>query len=100
MKKLHLKKNSICYILAVAAMQLFCISANAQIVYTDVKPDSVIKGSYNLDLDNDGITDFTFQQSTAVLTCGRTQVFKSYVSIMAANGNNAVINDGAGYALA
>ena len=51
---------------------LCCIIANAQIVYTDVIPDSTIStngGMYNLDLNNDGIIDFTFKVYHSVVGC-------------------------------
>ena len=44
-------------------------SANAQIIYTDVNPDVTINsgGVYNLDLNNDGILDYTLQQRSGTL---------------------------------
>lgn len=38
-------------------------TANAQIVYTDITPDTTVNtgGAYDLDLDNDGNVDFQFQ---------------------------------------
>lgn len=63
MKKQLLKKLSTFIVTAM----LFSVSANAQIVYTDVIPDSTMTcigiglpctNNYNLDPDNDAITDF------------------------------------------
>ena len=48
---------------------LCCIFANAQIVYTDVNPDSLTSGYYNLDLNNDGTTDFTFRIYDSTARC-------------------------------
>jgi hypothetical protein len=48
--------------------------SNAQIVYTDVNPDTTIDGSYNLDLNNDGTADFILQVSATRLTCGHGQI--------------------------
>src|SRR5690242_13874561 len=45
----------------IIASVLYAVTANAQIVYTNIKPDSTIvfsKGVFNLDLNNDGVTDF------------------------------------------
>jgi hypothetical protein len=69
MKKQLLKKFSACLpsgMAFIATAMLFSVSANAQIVYTDVNPDSTMNCSvsvlctkdYNLDLNNDAITDF------------------------------------------
>ena len=48
---------------------LCCIFANAQIVYTDVNSVSITSGYYNLDLNNDGTTDFTFRIYDATERC-------------------------------
>ena len=70
MKKDLLKRLSACLLVGVAFIitaVLFTASANAQIVYTDVNPDSTMNcignglsctKNYNLDLNNDAITDF------------------------------------------
>lgn len=44
-------------------------SADAQVVYTNVNPDSTVNmsGFYNLDLNNDGITDFKLVQQSGTL---------------------------------
>ena len=43
----------------------------AGVVYTDVNPDSVIlklqKDTFNLDLNNDGVVDFTFYRIRTIL---------------------------------
>ena len=41
---------------------IFFFPAKAQIVYTDINPDTTISygKEYDLDLNNDGITDFMF----------------------------------------
>lgn len=48
---------------ALAGTLIAANQVNAQIVYTDIIPDSTVNtdgGSYNLDLNNDGTFDFTF----------------------------------------
>ncbi len=96
-----MKRNYYLAMFVFIMLTCFFSDSKAQIVYTDVKPDSVINGSYNLDLNNDGITDFVIQQSATILTCQRgVQTSRGIVSIMATDGNNAIINDGTGYAFA
>lgn len=74
MKK-QLQKKITAFI--VTAM-MFCASANAQIVYTDVIPD-VVRGcnypspcgaDFLIDLNNDGINDFTFAPRAHGFSCG------------------------------
>jgi len=68
MKKQLLKRLSAFMPVSMAfiTMMMFCSSVNAQIVYTDVIPDTTITQStigssaYKLDINNDGITDATF----------------------------------------
>jgi hypothetical protein len=93
MKKQLLKKF---YAFIVTAI-LCNASANAQIVYTDVNPDtSMICSSYpcsktyGLDLNNDGTVDFTLSASHNHVTCS----FQNYsdtksVSIFSQGGNLA-----------
>ena len=45
--------------------------ANAQIVHTDINPDTLITGNgalYNLDVDNNGVIDFTFYTIASSIT--------------------------------
>ena len=74
MKK-QLQKKITAFI--VTAM-MFCASANTQIVYTDVIPD-VVRGcnypspcgaDFLIDLNNDGINDFTFAPRAHGFSCG------------------------------
>lgn len=39
-------------------------SAEAQVVYTDINPDSLVNSSYELDLNNDGIPEFLIEKTT------------------------------------
>lgn len=55
----------------IAAGVMFSANASAQIIYTDIIPDTTINtngGVYALDLNNDGITDFNITDSTAVIS--------------------------------
>ena len=82
MKKQLLKKLS-CFI--VTALML-SVSANAQIVYTDVNPDTTIANRiYHLDLNNDGTTDDSITLFVSRPYIGECRGSK--VSIFAINGN-------------
>jgi hypothetical protein len=59
-KKYYIRTLTVCL-----AIVIFCFNTQAQIVYTDIKPDLSLKCTkqdcskiYSLDLNNDGITDF------------------------------------------
>ena len=68
MKKQLLKKLSAFIVTAM----LFSASANAQIVYTDVNPDTTFNspsGSYLLDVNNDGITDNWIRTRNFIARC-------------------------------
>ncbi len=70
MKKQLLKKFY-AFIVPIAIGIMFSVSANAQIVYTDIIPDKTLNsGSYNIDLNNDGQNDFTFTAWWTFLGCG------------------------------
>jgi hypothetical protein len=106
MKKNLLKKFSACLPLGMAFIitsMMFSASANAQIVYTDVNPDTTITcssvacwQSYNLDLNNDATVDFTLYTSYEFVPCGittfgmRQQV---YVSSQSGNGIDTLMMD-------
>ena len=96
MKKQLSKKLSAFIVTAM----MFSVSANAQIVYTDVIPDTSMTcpaynctKSYNLDLNNDGIVDFTLHTNHTHFTC-QFQGFKDTksVSIVCQSGNLAAAN--------
>ena len=104
MKKQLLKKLSA---FIVSAM-LFSASANAQIVYKDVNPDSTITclgssctKSYNVDLNNDGISDYSISSVRTGNICQRGGlVYRSYVSVSAFNTNAVVAVTSTTYPLA
>ncbi|HEX4374710.1 MAG TPA: hypothetical protein VHZ50_15510 [Puia sp.] len=77
------------------------------IIYTDVNPDSSIlltSDSFDLDLNNDGITDFTFNKSLSSTQCRSavqtTFTFHIHLSITPANTNNAAMTSASNIALA
>lgn len=65
-------------------------AANAQIVYTDINPDTVIHDSlfYNLDMDNNGQPELRFETITYQLSSGSVQI--AGLSILG-NASNAVL---------
>jgi len=90
-------KSSLKKIFLAFSVIYFCMTANAQIIYTDINPDTTISAghSYNLDLNNDGITDFIISDSSWNVT------FSSMCIGSKANANftvtplhqNAVLSD-------
>ena len=82
MKKQLQKKLSAFIVTAM----MFSASANAQIVYTDVNPDTTIANRiYYLDLNNDGTTDDSIALFVSRPSIGECRA--SRVSIFAINGN-------------
>lgn len=75
MKKVKIENKLKSYA-AVAASTLVAGVANGQVVYTDVNPDQTftLGGGYVLDVDNNTVTDFTFQVGTSYVTSGTINV--------------------------
>jgi hypothetical protein len=81
--------------------------ASSNIIYTDLNPDSSIllaTDSFNLDVNNDGITDFTFNKYLSSTEC-RSAVqekfaFNIHLSIKPATANNAIMASASNLALA
>ncbi len=104
MKKNLQKKFSACLPVGMAFIItaiMFSASANAQIVYTDVVPDSQIDSTniiYHLDLNTDGITDYniTYTTLTQTITCGGTYLRTSYIIEVAPLDSNEVGRDVSG----
>ena len=100
MKKQLLKKLSAFIFTAI----LFSASANAQIVYTDVNPDTVISTppaqtpkDYNLDLNNDGVNDFKISCSLRIGACQTARFYIFYVKDSALNANAVVADTNSTY---
>jgi Secretion system C-terminal sorting domain len=81
--------------IVVFIIMLTCFLSNSksQIVYTDVNPDSVINGSYNLDLNNDGVADFILTDTTWLVTQGRCGTATDYIFKITPLHNDAVLSD-------
>ena len=80
---------------------LFIENANSQIIYTNVNPDQTCTSlcSYSIDLNNDGIIDFTLHHvvSNGPCLCGGYAVSNSvYITL---NSGNAVVSNGSPLAL-
>jgi hypothetical protein len=75
-------------------------SADAQVIYTDVAPDSVVNAStggfYDLDLNNDGVADFRL---ATVFVSSSSYLF-DYVFALPLQGVNAIDTVTGGYAAA
>jgi probable HAF family extracellular repeat protein len=83
-----------------AAMHLFALLvtiAQAEIVYTPVNVNLPTNGDYEIDLNHDGITDFTFQVSHTVVVCGYNPTVHN---ILRVQPNQAAGIDGGAWALA
>ncbi len=71
--KINLQKKFSAFIVPIAIGMMFSVSANAQIVYTNVIPDAlynVINDTCYLDLDNNGQADFQLYRSEVPQYCG------------------------------
>lgn len=82
-------------------------SANAQIVYTDVNPDTTINnisiGIYHLDLNNDGINDYDIKihSSSAGICSTRPLSYKTnHYTVIQPLNNNEILSDAESYPLA
>src|SRR5580765_740740 len=59
-----MKPNKLTILLLIILSAVINQFVNAQIVYTDVNPDVTTSGTYNLDLNNDGTTDFVIKYTS------------------------------------
>ena len=68
-KTTSLSKKLKSYSAVAGALAAASGAAHAQIIYTDVNPDITVgaAGIYNLDLNNDGLLDFTLQQRSGTI---------------------------------
>jgi hypothetical protein len=88
--KSYLKK--IFFVLA--AFNFYSV-VSAQIIYTDINPDTVTASghSYNLDLNNDGITDFIISDSTWTTSSTNCGILADYdINIIPLTGNGVLSN--------
>src|ERR1035438_6663121 len=87
-------KKVITKIVIMLAFVFMGLIVNAQIVYTDIIPDTTIMTNnavYHLDLNNDGITDFDIKcttSTTTVVYCG--VLTNTYITITAIDSNEVL----------
>ena len=96
-KKATLSKKIKSYSALAGSIIAVSASADAQVVYTDVSPDSVINtsgGFYNIDLNADGTTDFQVL-TMSVSTSGYVY---DYVACLPNQSMNAIDTISGGYA--
>jgi probable HAF family extracellular repeat protein len=68
----NMKPRTSTWMTVVYRFLALAIPAQARVVYTPVNVNLPTNGSYPIDLNHDGITDFTFQISHAFYFCGPT----------------------------
>lgn len=96
-KKATLSKKIKSYSALAGSVIAVGATADAQVVYTDVAPDVTVNtpgGFYNLDLNNDGTTDFQIM-TNSVSTSGYVY---DYVAAIPSQGVNAIDTIAGGYA--
>ena len=85
------------YLFATIILFGFCL--HAQIVYTNVNPDATSSGTYNLDLNNDGTTDFVINPTTKFVKssgkCKGQSGTNHYFRITPLNNNRVLDYNGA-----
>ena len=94
MEKTPLNKKLKSYSALAGSLALISTQTDAQVIYTDVNPDSTtaIGGSYfNLDLDNGGVFDFAFN-----LNIGSSSSYTSQQVAVTPAGANGVAGDTVG----
>lgn len=82
---------------AIATMILaaaFVAPAAAEVVYTKVNVSIPVDGAYNIDLDRDGITDFTLRSSLLQDYCQFGDGYVWTLTIIPANGRGVVTDAG------
>src|SRR5215469_2158992 len=76
---------------AISASIYFTVTVQAQIIYTDVKPDVKFTCSkacsyqYDLDLNNDGVIDFRLSLSRGLFGCGNHSFSNIYITALDSN---------------
>src|SRR5690606_15925474 len=87
------------YALAAGAAVAGGHAADAQILYTDVDPDETFSGNttYNLDLNNDGTTDFGIQAQSFSYNGYYGFFLNKSVSIYPVVGNQVLMQSGSYY---
>lgn len=82
----HLNTCAITAVVAVVSLLTLAQPSEAKVVYIPVNVVLSYQGTYNLDLNNDGVTDFTIQVSSYGSKCNG---LSGYVTELPASGNGA-----------
>ncbi|MFZ0417066.1 MAG: hypothetical protein WAM04_03110 [Candidatus Sulfotelmatobacter sp.] len=74
--------------------------SEAEVIYTPAHATLGCKGTYGIDLNQDGVTDFTLQNACKVQHVGLYTFFSDLVSVTPAHENKVVITSGFNFAAA
>lgn len=85
-----MKRIGIAVIFAVTLSTMLAVRSAAEIVYTQVNASIPSGGYYNIDLNHDGITDFTLRAPLLQGLCQAGDEFTWYLDVVPAAGNGVV----------
>ncbi len=98
-----MKANLLTLVAIVILASALVLPAQAQIVYTQVNVSIPVGGSYNLDLNGDGVTDFTLKSKLLQGYCQAGDEYVWSLTVIPSGGNDVVTaadQFGSGYASA
>jgi hypothetical protein len=88
-------KSTKCALLAIALLiAALLTSAQAEVVYTSVNVVIPDNGSYNIDLNRDGITDFTLSPHFLQVYCQAGDGIVWYVAVQPGQSNGSIVSVG------
>lgn len=85
-----MKPNLLSLVAIVILASAVVLPANAQVVYTQVNVSIPVGGSYNVDLNKDGVTDFTLKSKLLQGLCQWGDEYVWNLAVIPAGGNNVV----------
>lgn len=88
MKRLSL--STYVAVMAVALVSIFSLPATAKVVYTPIQVSIPTNGYYNLDLNHDGLTDFTLRSALLQDYCQFGDGYVWSLTVTPASGNAVV----------
>ena len=89
-----MKFTHLTLILVAALIAAIALPAEAEIVYTPANISIPVGSSYNIDLNQDGVTDFTIRSSLLQDYCNDGDGFMWSLTVTSANGNAVVTSLG------
>lgn len=98
-----MKPTLLILVVIVILASALVLPANAQIVYTQVNVSIPVGESYNLDMNGDGVTDFTLKSKLLQGLCQWGDEYVWSLTVIPASGNDvatATDQAGSGYAFA